>query len=88
MLTKVEKTNWKEKDTSNKLSYNEQKEYGKLEKEIQRLEEKKAALQLKFTEGNLSGEEINSLSVELGELDRKIEEKTERWFELGAIIDN
>lgn len=85
---KTDKVNWKEKDTSNKLSYNEQKEYGKLEKEIQKLEEKKQALQLKFTDGSLSGDEINTLSAALGELDSKIEEKTERWFELGSIMEN
>jgi ATP-binding cassette subfamily F protein uup len=84
---KTEKTNWKEKDTSNKLSYNEQKEYNKLEKEIQKLEEKKQKLQLKFTDESLSGDEINTLSEELGELDTEIEEKTERWFELGSIIE-
>ncbi|GMN09400.1 ABC-F family ATP-binding cassette domain-containing protein [Croceitalea sp. MTPC9] len=85
---KVEKTNWKEKETSNKLSYNEQKEYNKLEKEIQKLEEQKVKIQRKFTEEDLSGEEINTLSIELGELDAKIEEKTERWFELGSIAEN
>jgi len=85
---KAEKTHWKEKDTTNKLSYNEQKEYNKLEKEIQKLEETKQVLQQKFTDGNLSGTEINTLSMELGELDTKIEEKTERWFELGSILDS
>ena len=85
---KTEKTHWKEKDTTNKLSYNEQKEYNKLEKEIQKLEETKQVLQQKFTDEGLSGTEINTLSVELGELDTKIEEKTERWFELGSILDS
>jgi len=85
---KTEKKHWKEKDTANKLSYNEQKEYNKLEKEIQKLEETKQVLQQKFTDESLSGTEINTLSVELGELDTKIEEKTERWFELGSILDS
>ncbi|WP_350290841.1 ABC-F family ATP-binding cassette domain-containing protein [uncultured Croceitalea sp.] len=85
---KVEKTHWKEKDTTNKLSYNEQKEFSKLEKEIQQLEEKKTILQQKFSDSNLSGDDINKLSAELDELDSKIEEKTERWFELGSIAEN
>ncbi|WP_394970810.1 ABC-F family ATP-binding cassette domain-containing protein [uncultured Croceitalea sp.] len=84
---KTERVNWKEKGSSNKLSFNEQKEYNRLEKEIQQLEEKKEKLQLKFTNGSLSGDEINTLSVELGQLDTKIEEKTERWFELGSILE-
>ena len=87
LAEKTEKANWKEKDTSKKLSFNEQKEYNRLEKEIQKLEEQKEKLQAKFTDDSLSGEEINALSIELGELDTKIEEKTERWFELGSILE-
>jgi ATP-binding cassette subfamily F protein uup len=86
-IKKAEKNNWKEKDTSNKLSFNEQKEYNRLEKEIQKLEEQKGKLQTKFADESLSGEEINLLSIELGELDAKIEEKTERWFELGSMLE-
>lgn len=85
--SKSEKTNWKEKNDTAKLSYQEQKEYGKLEKEIQKLEHKKIELQNKFADESLSGEEINALSIELGELDAEIESKTERWFELGSIIE-
>ncbi len=85
--TTPEKTNWKEKDDSKKLSYLEQKEYNKLEKEIHKLEIEKIALQEKFTDDSLSGEEINTLSIELGELEQTIETKTERWFELGSILE-
>ncbi|MDT0622771.1 ABC-F family ATP-binding cassette domain-containing protein [Croceitalea vernalis] len=84
---KTEKVNWKEKDESKKLSYQEQKEYNKLEKEIQKLEEQKAEVQNKFTDDSLSGDDINELSIKLGELDSEIENKTERWFELGSIIE-
>nr|WP_298790752.1 ABC-F family ATP-binding cassette domain-containing protein [uncultured Allomuricauda sp.] len=84
---KVVKTSWKEKDDSRKLSYAEQKEHNKLEKEIQKLEEQKEALQNKFTDADLSGEEINQLSIELKEISNILEEKTERWFELSAILE-
>ena len=84
---KTEKISWKQKDTSTKLSYNEQKEYNKLEKEIKKLEEQKEKLQIKFTDQNLTGENINLLSIELGEIDNKIEQKTERWFELSSILE-
>lgn len=86
-VEKTEKTSWKVKDNTNKLSYNEQKEYNKLEKEIQKLEEEKGKLQALFTDENLSGDKINSISIELGELNNSIEEKTERWFELGSILE-
>ncbi|MEM7485787.1 MAG: ABC-F family ATP-binding cassette domain-containing protein [Bacteroidota bacterium] len=84
---KIEKTNWKEKDTTQKLSYSEQKEHSRLEKEIQKLEKQKALAQNKFTDPNLNGEEIAKLSIELKEISDTIEEKTERWFELSAILE-
>jgi len=84
---KTEKTHWKEKDTSGKLSYMEQREYKQLEKDIQKLEEQKEVLQNKFTNPDLSGDEINQLSIELKEISDTIEEKTERWFELSAILE-
>ncbi|WP_350287459.1 ABC-F family ATP-binding cassette domain-containing protein [uncultured Croceitalea sp.] len=84
---KTEKTNWKEKNASPKLSYIEQKEYQKLEKEIQKLEKEKQDLQNKFAGKGMSGDEINQLSIELGNLEQKIEIKTERWFELGSILE-
>ena len=86
--TTSEKTenNWR--DTSGgKLSYSEQKEYKQLEKDIQKLEEKKEALQHKFTDPDLDGDAIAKLSIELKEVTDAIEEKTERWFELSSILE-
>ncbi|MBA4746423.1 MAG: ABC-F family ATP-binding cassette domain-containing protein [Muricauda sp.] len=78
--------NWR--DTSGgKLSYSEQKEYKQLEKDIQKLEEKKTKLQNKFTDPKLDGDEIANLSIELKEVTDAIEEKTERWFELSSILE-
>ncbi|SNZ00318.1 ABC-F family ATP-binding cassette domain-containing protein [Flagellimonas pacifica] len=84
---KAEKTNWKQKDDGGKLSYSEQKEHKRLEKEIQKLEEQREVLQNKFTSPDLSGDEIKQLSIELKEVSSSIEEKTERWFELSAILE-
>ena len=81
------KNSWKTEDKSVKLSYLEQKEYKSLEKEIQKLEEKKGKIQLKFTAGNLSGDVIADLSIELKEVLNAIEAKTERWFELSALFE-
>jgi ATP-binding cassette subfamily F protein uup len=86
--TTSEKTenNWR--DTSGgKLSYSEQKEYKQLEKDIQKLEEKKVGLQHKFTDPDLDGDAIAKLSIELKEVTDAIEEKTERWFELSSILE-
>ncbi|MEP2239692.1 MAG: ABC-F family ATP-binding cassette domain-containing protein [Maribacter sp.] len=81
------KTNWKEPDASPKISYAEQQEYKKLEREIQKLEKSKVTLQEKFTDSSLSGDDIKNLSIELKEVTDAIETKTERWFELSALME-
>jgi ATP-binding cassette subfamily F protein uup len=82
------KTTWKEPDALPKISYAEQQEYKKLEREIQKLEKQKVVLQEKFTDGSLSGDAINTLSIELKEINNTIDSKTERWFELSALMDS
>ena len=81
------KNTWR-KDANKGLSFNEQKEYNRLEKEIAQLEEKKTAIEAAFAEGNLSNDEIQSQSVALQETLVALEEKTERWFELTERLDN
>ena len=49
----------------NKLSYNEQKEFKRLEKEIEKLEGEKINLETQFTDPNLSADTITELSIEL-----------------------
>jgi len=85
--TDTTKTAWKKPETTNKLSYKDQKEYKQLERDIQNLEAKKENLQGKFADEGLSGDEISALSIELGQLADAIEKKTERWFELSAMIE-
>ena len=75
----------KSTDDSSGLTYNEKKEFGKLEKEILNLEKRKEKLQQKFLE-NLSGKQIDEASQELQKVMDEIETKTERWFELGAKV--
>ena len=81
------KNSWKNVEDSTKLSYLEQKEHKTLEKEIRKLEQKKENVQQKFTNSNLSGEQIDQLSVELKEISEAIDSKTERWFELSAMLE-
>ncbi|MEX0287835.1 MAG: ABC-F family ATP-binding cassette domain-containing protein [Flavobacteriaceae bacterium] len=84
---KVEKTNWRDPSNSKKLSYSEQKEYGRLEKEIQDLEKKKQDIEHQFSSGAVSGNEIDQLAIDLKDLTDQITTKTERWFELAAILE-
>lgn len=73
-------------ETSSGLTYNEKKEYKKLERDISKLEKKKEQIQQEFLK-DLSGEEIDKTSRLLKETEDKIEQNTERWFELGAKME-
>lgn len=81
------KDDWKQEKPKAKLSYNEQREYNKLEQEIAKLEVQREELQNKFATENWDGPEIDKQSIKLQELIDKIEEKTERWFELSAKLE-
>ncbi|CAM4363711.1 ABC-F family ATP-binding cassette domain-containing protein [Zobellia nedashkovskayae] len=81
------KTETKKSSPKNKLPYLEQKEYNNLEKDIKKLETKKVKVQNQFADSSLSGEDIDKLSIELKEVNEAIEAKTERWFELSAIME-
>jgi len=87
--TSNSKNSWKaESNTGTKLSYAEQKEYNQLEREIQKLENKKTKAQNEFTNPELSGDDIAKLSKKLQEITSEIEAKTERWFTLSAMLED
>lgn len=83
-----DKEDVKPRDSKSKLTYLEQKEHKNLEKEIQKLEKRKTETQQKFADPELSGEDIDKLSIELQEVLDAIETKTERWFELSAMLED
>ncbi len=82
------KNEWKKDAEKAALSYNEQKEYGKLENEIKNLEKSRETLQNKFATENWDGAEIDKQSIKLQEIMDNIEAKTERWFELSAKLES
>ena len=86
---KKQNNDWKAANKSeNGLSFNEQKEYNKLEKEIKNLEKSRDSLQNRFSTATLNPEEIKMLSIELSEISEQIDVKTERWFVLSDIKDS
>lgn len=86
---KKQNNDWKTANKSeNGLSFNEQKEYNKLEKEIKNLEKSRDSLQNRFSTATLNPEEIKTLSIELSEISEQIDVKTERWFVLSDIKDS
>lgn len=69
------------------MSFNEQKEYQKIEKEIKDLEIQKATIEQLFSDGKVADEDIEQKAKELEAIIQKIETKEERWFELSAKIE-
>ncbi|WP_299156206.1 ABC-F family ATP-binding cassette domain-containing protein [uncultured Tenacibaculum sp.] len=69
------------------LSFNEKREWGLLEKDIDRLQKKKSVIEGKFMNAEFSPEEINDKSIELQQLTDDLEVKEERWFELSMKLE-
>ncbi|HCF02728.1 ABC-F family ATP-binding cassette domain-containing protein [Flavobacterium sp.] len=84
---KAEKKDWKQNNPTGNLSFNEQKEYQKIEKEIKDLESQKVAIEQLFSDGKVADEDIEQKAKELEAIIQKIETKEERWFELSAKIE-
>jgi ATP-binding cassette subfamily F protein uup len=84
---KAEKKDWKQNNPTGNLSFNEQKEYQKIEKEIKELEIQKANIEQLFSDGKVADEDIEQKAKELEATIQKIEAKEERWFELSAKIE-
>lgn len=64
------------------LTYEDRKEISRLEKDIARLEEKKAQVTARFNEPDITTEQIETWSKELSEIKEKLEEKELLWMEL------
>ena len=69
-------------DKSQKLSYNEKREFGILEVDIEKLEKRKEEINKKFEEGIEDSDEMMKLSDELGAAIKDLETKSDRWLEL------
>jgi ABC transport system ATP-binding/permease protein len=76
------------KQNPNKLSYNEQRELGTLEKEIQELETEKSELEIALNAGNLNANQLNENSKRLNKIIELIDKKDNRWLELSMIEES
>ena len=84
---KADKKAWKQNNPTGNLTFNEQKEYQKLEREIKDLEIEKGKIELLFSEGKVPDSEIEKKANELQIIIQKMEDKEERWFELSAKME-
>ncbi len=69
-----------------KLNYHEKKEFAGLEDEIAKLEKRKKEIEELFMTGDLEGEKISTLSQELGDIQKSIAQKEDRWLELSEFV--
>lgn len=84
---KTEKKAWKQNNPTGNLTFNEQKEFQKIEREIKDLEFEKSKIELLFSEGKVADAEIEKRANELQVIIKKMEDKEERWFELSAKME-
>jgi ATP-binding cassette subfamily F protein uup len=76
------------KKTTATLSFNEKREFGALEVEIERLQKSKTTIENQFVNVEIPTDEIAEKSKELQEIIKKIEQKEERWLELSMKLEN
>jgi len=80
------KKTWK-KEANKALSYDEQKEYKRLERAIAKLEEEKKEIEAIFANEALSGEQVDEYSIKLQQVISEIDQKTANWFELSMKME-
>lgn len=73
--------------TKKKLSYNEQREYDMLEKELEELNAKRVAMEEVMNSGGLTPFELVAKSSEYSQLIDTIDSKEMRWLELAEKIE-
>ncbi len=83
VVEKVEK-----KTAKNSLSFNEKREFGALEVEIERLQKRKTIIENQFVNVEIAADEIAEKSEELQEIINNLEQKEERWLELSMKLEN
>tara|TARA_B100000795_G_scaffold266186_1_gene248994 strand:- start:1271 stop:3193 length:1923 start_codon:yes stop_codon:yes gene_type:complete len=82
VVEKVEK-----KENKNALTFNEKREFGSLEADIERLQKRKAKIESQFLNVEIASEDIAKKSEELQETISNLEQKEERWLELSMKLE-
>ncbi len=74
-----------DKEKKKKLTFNERKEFERLETEIAQLEEEKLTLESEMSSGQLSNDELLQKSDRIAKVIDELDEKTMRWLELSEL---
>jgi len=83
--TKIQKI--EAKKTKNVLSFDEKREFGTLEKDIENLQKKKTLIETQFLNVEVASEKIDETSKELQTTIDTLEEKENRWLELTMKLE-
>ncbi|WP_159946358.1 ABC-F family ATP-binding cassette domain-containing protein [Polaribacter septentrionalilitoris] len=75
------------KTSKNILTYNEKREFGALEAEIERLQNQKTRIEKQFLNVEIAPDDIPKKSEELQEIIDSLEQKEERWLELSMKLE-
>ena len=70
-----------------KLSFEEKREFGSLEKDIERLGRKKKSIEASFMDEGITQEQVAKKSEELQKVISSLEQKEERWFEISMKLE-
>ena len=70
-----------------KLSFEEKREFGSLEKDIERLVQKKKLIEASFMDEGITQEQVAKKSEELQKVISSLEQKEERWFEISMKLE-
>ncbi len=83
-LSKADSRSHRE-SSKHKMSFKEKREFEVLEKEIAALENEKKQIEMSLSSGNISVDEITTMSKRLPILNDELDEKSMRWLELSEI---
>jgi len=82
-----DKKDWKKNNIKPGLTFNEQKEFSKIEKDIKDLEREKVTIEKQFADGTIADADIAKKATDLEKILKQLDETTERWFELSAKLE-
>ena len=76
------------KENKNALNFNEKREFGSLEGDIEKLQKRKATIEKEFLNVEIAPDDIAKKSKELEETIENLEQKEERWLELSMKLED
>lgn len=88
VVEKIAEKKAEKKSSKNTLSFDEKREFGSLETEIERLQKRKLKIENQFLNVEISADDIPKKSKELQEIVSELEQKEERWLELSMKLED